>query len=135
MTKKEKIYNKYGGRCGYCGEPLQDNWQKDHMDSQFTLSRLYSERDVHDIDNLMPSCKECNHYKRSLSVSNCSPEEKTWKEYMMTFHIRLGKLPKNTSVEKTKKRIRYMWTIANKYNITPDKPFSGTFYYETIEKQ
>ena len=51
---------------------------------------------------------------------------------MLEFHKRLGKLPKKTSKESTKKRISYMNEIAEVFGITKDKPFSGKFYFETI---
>ena len=51
---------------------------------------------------------------------------------MSTFHTRLAKLPKNTNSDKTLKRIEYMNTIAEAFNITIDKPFNGVFYFETL---
>ena len=34
MTKREKVYNKYGGKCAYTGKPLGQDWQIDHVTSQ-----------------------------------------------------------------------------------------------------
>ncbi len=79
--------------------------------------------DYHDIDNLVPANKIINHYKRSLSLED-------FRDYMKTFHLRLAKLPKTTSVEKIKRRIQYMNNIAESFGITTDTPFSGIFYFE-----
>lgn len=51
---------------------------------------------------------------------------------MLNFHLRLAKLPKNTNVKATKKRIIYMNTIADLFDIKIDKPFSGVFYFEKL---
>ncbi len=135
MKKKvrEAVFNKYGGRCAYCGCELQSNWQVDHA-----ISRVYwqyhnpeNTKAVNDLENLMPSCKECNHYKRSLCLDG-SLTHTGFRAYMVEFHKRLAKLPKKTMVSKTVKRIAYMNTIAEKYGITFDKPFSGKFYFETL---
>ena len=49
-------------------------------------------------------------------------------------HLKLQKLPKNPRTEKSKKRIAYMRKIASYFGIAETKPFSGIFYYETINK-
>jgi hypothetical protein len=50
---------------------------------------------------------------------------------MFGFHIRLGKLPKKTTRPQTIKRIEYMLKIAALFDITPEKPFNGIFYFES----
>lgn len=48
----------YGGRCGYCGAggPMQ-------ADHRVPLSR----GGTHDIENIMPACRQCNLEKASMS--------------------------------------------------------------------
>lgn len=29
--QREDIYNKYGGKCTYCGEQLEKGWHADHF--------------------------------------------------------------------------------------------------------
>lgn len=31
MTKREIVFNKYGGKCAYCGEELQKGWHVDEL--------------------------------------------------------------------------------------------------------
>lgn len=31
-SDREKIYNKYGGRCAYCGDPLSKGWHVDEIE-------------------------------------------------------------------------------------------------------
>lgn len=82
-------------------------------------------KEVDNIENLYPCCRIVNHYKRALDLEG-------FRRYMLSFHTRLAKLPKSTSVESTKRRIVYMNTIADLFDITVDKPFSGVFYFERI---
>lgn len=121
--KKQQVYDKFNGKCAYTGKPLQEDWQIDHVESQFEWDYNKKQGDVHHIDNLFPTLRIINHYKRSKNIEQ-------FKEYMLTFHLRLAKLPKKTSLESTKKRIEYMNSIADAFDITVDKPFDGKFYFE-----
>lgn len=135
MNKKicEQVFNKYGGRCAYCGCELIDKWQVDHATSKHMWRYVNnnSPSDVNDISNLMPTCVPCNHYKRELSIESWH-SWRGFRDYMLTLHIRLKKLPKKTTIKRTAQRIEYLRIISEKYNITPQMPFSGTFYFETL---
>lgn len=92
MSKKEDraiVFNKFGGRCAYCGEILQKGW---HIDELLPVKRgwrykkdskgvhLVDEKGVNlkenyveyperfNIDNQMPSCPSCNINKHSMSL-------------------------------------------------------------------
>ncbi|AXF52601.1 MAG: hypothetical protein [Caudoviricetes sp.] len=137
MNKKtrEQVRLKYNGLCAYTGKLLGDDWQVDHMTSVYkqTNNAYYTASNpdeiniiiskVHDINNLMPALRIVNHYKRSLDLEG-------FRDYMSDFHKRLAKLPKKTSVERTAKRIEYMNKVADAFDITTDKPFSGLFFFE-----
>ena len=88
---REKIYDKFGGRCGYCGTIIDiKNMQVDHIISQrnfdFHIKNRHfhtpsflkhlKEWDVHHFDNLMPSCRKCNNYKSSMSLETFKEEIK-----------------------------------------------------------
>src|SRR4030042_5020717 len=78
MTKAErqKVYDKFGGRCAYSGTPLEPDWQPDHVIPKRLCHWLKSDimreelktdiTDIDCIDNLLPTQKIINHYKRSL---------------------------------------------------------------------
>lgn len=60
--KRQKIYNKTRGRCGYCGVKLEpDNFQVDHI---FPLARGGTNLE----HNLIASCHMCNKYKSTFTV-------------------------------------------------------------------
>ena len=61
---RQKVYDKYNGHCAYCGKPITiKNMQVDHI-----LPKRLGGTD--DIDNLNPSCRLCNHYKRANSIES-----------------------------------------------------------------
>jgi hypothetical protein len=136
MTKREIVYRKFNGLCAYTGKPLGKDWQIDHMTSKLKHSFYVYDasnveeirkrrKEVDNIENLLPALRIVNHYKRSLDLE-------AFRHYMLYFHNRLKKLPKNTNVDKTKKRIEYMTKVADCFGITTDKPFEGKFYFEKI---
>lgn len=128
---REKIKNKYHGMCAYTGKPLEEDWQIDHVISKQLVDYYFRHKnekiEVDSEDNLMPTLRIVNHYKRAYSLEG-------FRKYMENFHIRLSKLPKTTNVEKTKRRIEYMNKVAKAFDITIDKPFNGKFYFETLPK-
>jgi 5-methylcytosine-specific restriction endonuclease McrA len=123
-NKRLDVFNKYGGRCAYCGIELDINdFQVDHKVPK-RYFEISGEDGVDDIDNLMPSCSVCNHYKRSLSLENYR------NEWLGKLHLRIKRIPKNPRSDKGKKYKKYMEKILERYNISEDKPFDGVFYFE-----
>lgn len=131
-NKREIVRQKFGGLCAYSGTPLKDDWQVDHLIPKSHYIWLSPKHlravnfDLDDIENLIPSQRIINHYKRSLSIM----EFKAW--YLGGLHERLKKLPKKTNSPRTIERKRYLLEVAELFGITEDKPFSGVFYFETL---
>ncbi len=80
--QREIIFNKYDGKCAYCGIKLQKGW---HVDELKPIRRNFrwdenKARYVSDgtclnpenlnIDNQMPSCPSCNINKHSMSLED-----------------------------------------------------------------
>lgn len=140
MKKRERIRIKFNGLCAYTGKPLGDDWQVDHVTSKVKHIRrvwhthnnvenaLLDIRKVDSIDNLFPALRIVNHYKRGKDLEG-------FRRYMADFHKRLSRLPKNTNIERTKKRKEYMYKVAEAFGITPETPFSGKFYFETLKQR
>ena len=59
---REAVYEKYGGRCAYCGRKIA---YKDMQVDHFLPKNGYFVQGSDDISNLMPACRMCNHYKRA----------------------------------------------------------------------
>ena len=80
-------------------------------------------------DNTLASTfaqKIINHYKRAFDLE-------FFRDYMKNFHLRIAKLPKNPKVKKSIKHKEYLLEVARLFDITPEKPFSGKFYFETLK--
>jgi hypothetical protein len=66
-----KVYDKYDGHCAYCGKPLE---YKDMQVDHFAPFYLYG--DNQNFDNMMPSCRQCNFYKNTFTISKFKGELK-----------------------------------------------------------
>ena len=62
---RQAVYDKYNGRCAYCGREIA---YKDMQVDHFVAKRGWDGSGSDDISNLMPSCRMCNHYKRANSL-------------------------------------------------------------------
>ena len=130
ISKKDReiIKKKFGGKCAYTGTELKDDWQVDHVKPvrrNWWLNNSAIFEENHNLQNMLPSQRIVNHYKHSMDLEQ-------FRNFMRDFHIRISKLPKNPKIEKSIKRKAYMLEIASIFDITPDKPFSGRFYFETL---
>lgn len=79
---RQKVYDKYNGRCAYCGCEMKiKDMQVDHCLSQYNFATHIKNNwripeflqhltidDVNHIDNLMPSCRSCNNYKSTYNL-------------------------------------------------------------------
>lgn len=106
MTKRtrEQVYQKYGGRCAYCGHEIaMKDMQVDHIIPQ----RLGG---ASSLENYNPSCRVCNHYKRATRLE-------AWRT------IFLGGLIK---------RIRkiYIVKVAEQYGMVTFHEWDNKFYFE-----
>ena len=69
--QREAVFNKYGGRCAYCGcELTLRTMQVDHIKAVYTSSLENDNVETQDdsFDNLNPSCRQCNFYKGTLDI-------------------------------------------------------------------
>lgn len=112
---RERVYHKFEGRCAYCGKAIEyKQMQVDHYYPQ-CKARFYSRRfgiDVHAEENLMPTCRRCNHYKRAATP-------KQFKTLMKTLHERLEAI--------------YILKVAVDFGMATIQPFDGSFYFEKLK--
>lgn len=116
---RRQVFDKFGGRCAYCGNQIEyKDMQVDHCIPKMLKEPLYggiSNDIIEHIDNLMPSCRLCNHYKRGATLEG-------FRELMLTLHERIAQ--------------NYIVRVGIKYGlISNTHPFSGKFYFETIKNQ
>lgn len=63
MEERKQIFHKFGGRCAYCGRLMRYNDM--HIDHITPFSRNGEDK----VENLFPSCKDCDTVKGSLTPS------------------------------------------------------------------
>lgn len=114
---RQAVYQKYNGHCGYCGcELAYKEMQVDHIVSQFhyklKIHTKYTDKDMNDFSNLMPTCRVCNKWKSAQSLEHFRKEIaqqiKRLNEYSANFRF------------------------AKKYNLVQETPHPIVFYFETI---
>lgn len=127
---REIIRDLFHGKCAYTGTELLPDWQVDHVKAVrrnwWTNTAILPMN--HNIENMIPTQKIINHYKHSMNLVQ-------FRGFMLYFHKRLAKLPKNPKVKKSIKRKAYMLEVARLFDITTDKPFTGIFYFETYNQK
>lgn len=74
--ERETIYQKTNGHCAYCGCELEfKDMQADHV-------QPFIQGGSDELENLLPSCRSCNHYKSTLDLEE-------FRHYMQTLPDRM----------------------------------------------
>ena len=110
-SKREAVYRKYDGHCAYCGREIAyKNMQVDH----FQPLRAWGIEDAgtDDLDNLMPACRMCNHYKRANSLE--------------TFRRYIEEIPR-------KLHDNYIYKVGIVYGEIAEQAHPVKFYFEQQE--
>lgn len=110
---REKVWHKYNNHCAYCGKVLEyEDMQVDHLIPKGRRSYfdpIQENKIIESFNNLMPSCRRCNHYKRAYSL-------KEFRQLMVSLHDRVAR--------------QYITKVAIDYGIVEIKPFDGVFFFE-----
>ena len=112
---REAVYNKYDGHCAYCGKEIAyKEMQVDHLiPVQRERFGRYTEEQIECFENYMPSCRRCNHAKRSYSLEN--------------FRKFVEEIPR-----KLKER-NYIYKVGLDYNLIESRECKIRFYFEEHE--
>ncbi|NBV28087.1 HNH endonuclease [bacterium] len=110
---KDKIraiaFDKFGGKCAYCGVDLIKGWNVDHIKPKVLGG-------TNDLDNLNPSCKDCNNYKRHTDLEG----------YRDQLHKMLNEKLEYLFKSKTKMQVAInMGSIKHTF-------WDGKFYFERV---
>lgn len=111
-SKREEVYQKYNGHCAYCGREIA---YKDMQVDHFLPLRAWGIEDtgIDDLDNLMPACQMCNHYKRANSLE--------------TFRRYIEEIPR-------KLRDNYIYKVGVAYGEVVEQEHPVKFYFERQER-
>lgn len=111
-----EVYEKCNHRCAYCGCELEyKDMQVDHIKSIYSnmdYKQTMTEEEMYSIENLLPTCRQCNFYKSvfTLEVS---------RERLQT-----------TMIKNLRKNFGYR--LAVKYGLVEEKMKPITFYFERL---
>ncbi len=110
-SERRQVYDKCKGHCAYCGCNLEyKDMQVDHI---IPLNG-WSEQGADTLDNMLPACRSCNHYKSRSTLDG--------------FRKMVEVMPDTLMRDSTTYRnaVRFGLVIPNK------KPI--IFYFEKMEK-
>jgi 5-methylcytosine-specific restriction endonuclease McrA len=108
------VYGKYKGHCAYCGKVIEyKDMQLDHLiPRQRERFGKYTEEEIECLENYMPACRRCNHYKRAHSLE--------------TFRKMIEEIPSKLY------RDNYIYKVGLDYKIVSAKENPKVvFYFET----
>lgn len=132
-TDREKLFNKYGGKCAYCGCQLQKGWHVDEIEpvrrSWQYVRDEHGNRVLNDkreyktvatvahperfhIDNQNPACASCNINKHSDSLEQ--------------FRANIAAYMKHLN------EISTQYKIAKRYGLVIEVYKPVVFYFETL---
>lgn len=104
---RQQVHEKYGGHCAYCVKLLKyKDMQVDHM------TPLWS-GGADDMENYMPACRRCNHYKRGSSLE--------------AFREMIEKIPEKLQ------RDSYIFKVGVDYGFFESYERNVTFYFESYK--
>ena len=116
--KKERqiIFDKYNGKCAYCGCQLGKLWHVDHIEPIVRLINggCLKPHLKDNIDNYNPSCPSCNIQKNSFSLEQ--------------FRFNIKYFIKSLNHYSTQ------YKFAKKYGLISENDIEVVFYFETLNK-
>lgn len=124
---RQKIFDKYGGRCAYCGcelvkgwhvdeiQPIRRNWEYMPDANGYNTRKVYTDclhpERLH-IDNQNPACASCNINKHS--------------EFLEQFRLNIASYMKHLN------EISTQYKIAKRYGLIQETNKPVQFYFETL---
>lgn len=120
MNRKVRhiIYNKYNGHCAYCGCELEmKDMQVDHIVPKYRNNEKWHQHEIgsDDIDNLNPSCRMCNYYKRMNDLE-------TFRDNLSDMLMRNVRRP-------------FDYRLALKYGLIKENVQRVKFYFEKVKDE
>lgn len=105
---REMVFNKYDGRCAYCGTYLDEKFTIDHIIPKrrnMDYSNLPSGKD--EIDNYNPCCYSCNSSKNSFSLEKWREEIEQKYERLLNYDGTFRLLVRFEIVKRVKHSVKF----------------------------
>ncbi len=107
QAERKQVYEKCNGHCAYCGCTLE------YEDMQVDHKKTLRIGGADNLDNMLPSCRSCNHYKATLDVEQ-------FRDYLSGAHKRLL-------------RDSIPYQVAERYEIVKHIGDDIVFWFERME--
>ncbi len=116
-NKREIVFNKYNGKCSYCGCDISfKNFHIDHIDPLRRSKSPYKERELrtglNDASNFNPSCPQCNLSKSCMDLN-------IWRKELS---LKIDRLHRDSST----------FRMLKKYGMVKIIKKDVVFYFETL---
>ena len=126
MTKKDRqiVFDKYKGKCAYCGCELQKGWHVDHIEptvrdfiynkskQRLETNGICRNPENENLQNYNPSCPSCNIQKNSYTLEQ-------FRENIKEFVNSLN-------------QYSTQYKFAKKYGLIQETEIEVKFYFETL---
>lgn len=126
MTKKDReiVFNKYDGKCAYCGDPLVKGWHVDHLkaivrnqkydyiEGKWKNDGTCMKPENECMENYMPACASCNIMKSSSDLER--------------FREVIGQFIQSLNQYSTQ------YKFAKRYGLIQEQQKPVVFYFETL---
>lgn len=115
-SERQRVFDKFNGKCAYCGTELQKGWCVDHIEPighippEYQQGSKFMKPHLDNFENMNPSCASCNNYKSSMELETFRSEIEEQIERL----------------RKTKPTFR----LAERYGLIKCEPKNIKFYFE-----
>ena len=112
------MFDKYGGKCAYCGCDLQKGWHVDHVEAHWhnitpeKCEQYGLKKGADTIENSNPSCPRCNRWKGTFTI-----EQFRWEILMQC-----DRLQRDSSA----------YRMAKDYGLIQETKNPVKFYFESL---
>lgn len=116
LTTEERmqVFNKFSGHCAYCGKEIAyKDMQVDHLEPLKGRNHKTVE-ELETMENYMPACRMCNHYKRANTLEG-------WRKMIETIPEKLEKGS-------------YIYRVGKQYGLVKENKQAVKFYFERVVK-
>ena len=111
-TERELVFNKYEGKCAYCGCELSKGWHVDHIKPIVRNFIGCEKPENHNLENMNPSCPSCNIQKNSYTLE----------QFRTNIQYFVDSLNKNIT----------QYKFAKRYGLVKETNSKVKFYFETV---
>ncbi|WP_374440580.1 HNH endonuclease signature motif containing protein [Epilithonimonas sp.] len=149
ISKKNRdiLFQKYGGKCAYCGCDLQKGWHADHIEAvirnshynpkthRWEFDGTYVNPEKNHIDNMNPSCASCNINKHQLTIEQFRDLIQNFVSSLNEYTVQYKIAKRYGLIQETEKKVRFYFEDYRQNEISKHKnhlrfKVSGAKLYE-----